>query len=383
MGQYNSLYIPSAYNNDFFDKDFLSGNLGNENNNSKNKKEKTSSKNTINFKNYSDYSVVMKKFEDLFGKKLPKDKKIIFNNQKNLLLIINNSYFKNLNHNNISMPKLFNNAVNLYNRIKSIYGYSDNYPKAELSEISYPLIAQYLSQSSKNEDELINTEVSNKIIKRINYLSEEFPFKLFDIIDLIIKKCCFLYGYDLEMNLNIYINQEILNKNKINFNRILVFIIFVERHILSVLINNRFYFDNKINVILNCDKKEPNTDLLTCLIIYLNNYYPFILKALHIINYDLEKVKKNFSFKENIKNYKLSKLLLFHKNEEKVLTKYIKEKMIPKNYGGEAEIEEINFRENINDQEDYDFNFLSELAEYFIDSIFLKTKKNMKNGNIE
>ena len=384
MGQYNqSLYIPSAYNNDFFDKDSLYENSDHENNNNnESKKEKINSKNSLNFKNYSDYLKIIEKFEEIFEKKLPKDQKIIFNNKKNLLYIINNSYFKNLNHKKFSMHQLFNNAINLYNRIEFVYGRTDNYPKEELSKISYPLIAQYLSQNSKNEDELKNTEVSNKIIKRINYLTEEFPLKLNDIKDLIMKKCCFVYGYDLEMNLNIYINQEALNENKIHFNRILIFIIFIQEHILSVLIKNHFYFDKKINVILNCDKKEPNTDLLMFLIIYLDNYCPFILKALHVINYDFEKLKLNFSFKENIKNYELSKLLFFHTNKEKVLMKYIKEKMIPKNFGGIAEIRDISFRENINDDEDYN-NFLVGFAQYFIDSIFVKTKKNEESRNKE
>jgi hypothetical protein len=47
------------------------------------------------------------------------------------------------------------------------------------------------------ENELIN--ISDKIIKRTNFLSEEFPFKLYHIINIIQSKCCFVYGYDEEL----------------------------------------------------------------------------------------------------------------------------------------------------------------------------------------
>ena len=64
----------------------------------------------------------------------------------------------------------------VYHRIGSIYGNSRPYPQRELEKITFPLISKYCVHSSNTNEEFVS--ISDKIIKRTNFLTEEFPLKL-------------------------------------------------------------------------------------------------------------------------------------------------------------------------------------------------------------
>ena len=90
--------------------------------------------------------------------------------------------------NDLNMEKIFNYSIAIYHRISSIYGVNDNYPPEELEAITIPMISKYLSYEYEKED--LNL-VADKIIKRINFFTEEFPFKLYHLYNMIQIGCCY------------------------------------------------------------------------------------------------------------------------------------------------------------------------------------------------
>ena len=186
-------------------------------------------KQKLSFINYSEYQKSMETFINFFNIYIPKEVKS-FNNKKRIINQIENSYF-NLLTPELNSEKLFNATMAIYHRIGSVYGATQNYPLSELKKITFPLIAKYLSCDFENENQLIS--ISDKIIKRTNFLSEEFPFKLYHIINIIQSKCCFIYGYDEELNLNFYLLPYNLGvENNISFIDYIIYFTFINEVIL-------------------------------------------------------------------------------------------------------------------------------------------------------
>ena len=329
------------------------------------KKNYFSLKKYLTFKTYKNYSDLMLKFNDLFISKLPKNP---FNNnnikfQKKIFLFqqIKNSYFNNLDS-DLNFQKLFTTAMTIYHRIGKIYGITQNYPDSILKKIDFPLLSKYLSYNYESEDEIL--EIVDKIIKRTNFLVEEFPFKLYNIITIINTNSCYVYGFDNELNLNIFIEpyQKGFNNN-ISFIDYLYYIVFIIENILPILKKN-YFFNNKINILINFNSQEPNTELITFLMTKLNNIYPLILNKIHIINYDINLLKKNKSFQESLFKIDLFQQIYFHnKNHINLLIKKIDINQIPYSFNGKGEKYEINIDEE-------DKNFFDNYLDYLIKCVF-------------
>ena len=334
-------------------------------------------KQKLSFTNYNDYIKSMQTFINFFNIYIPQDIKS-FNNKKRILNQIENSYFNLLPH--ITSEKLFNTTMAIYHRIGSVYGVTQNYPLNELKKITFPLIGKYLSYNFEMENELIN--ISDKIIKRTNFLSEEFPFKLYHIINIIQSKCCFVYGYDEELNLNFYLVPYNLGiENNISFIDYIIYFTFINEIILPNLKKKGFHFSDKINIIISFNGEEPNTELISFIMIYINNYFPLMVNKMHIVNYNITLLKKNITFQESLDKIDYFRLIYFHnnKNYTSLLTKTIKVDNLPVEFGGNAIVPSFDFK-----RDNQDVELFEAFAEYLAKNIFCEYKSGIsriKNNN--
>jgi hypothetical protein len=230
------------------------------------------------------------------------------------------------------------------------------------------------------ENELIN--ISDKIIKRTNFLSEEFPFKLYHIINIIQSKCCFVYGYDEELNLNFYLVPYNLGfENNISFIDYIIYFTFINEIILSNLKKKGFHFSDKINIIISFNGEEPNTELISFIMIYINNYFPLMVNNMHIVNYNITLLKKNITFQESLDKIDYFRLIYFHnnKNYTSLLTKTIKVDNLPVEFGGNAIVPSFDFK-----RDNQDVELFEAFAEYLAKNIFCEYKSGIsriKNNN--
>ena len=320
-----------------------------------------SKKHPLSYKNYFIFESAMTLFCSELKKHLPsKPFKPIIMRQ------IESSFFNYLDP-DLSTEKLFNLAMAVYHRIGFVYGTTHTYPKKELEKINYSLIAKYSAYIYENEDEA--TAISEKIIKKINFMTEEFPLKLFHIINIIKNHCGYVYGYDKEYNLNFYIEHfKVGYENNISYIDYVIYIVFVIEIVLPLLKKNKFTFNDKINVIINFNGDEPNTELITFLITYLNNFYPLMLNRMHIINFDIKKLKTNKTFKEDLDKIDYFRFIYFQSNKTftTILAKTINVDMLPSTIGGNAKIEKFSF----GNEELKEENVFKLFSKYIAKSIF-------------
>ena len=332
-------------------------------------------KQKLSFIHYSEYQKSMETFINFFNIYIPKEVKS-FNNKKRIINQIENSYF-NLLTPELNSEKLFNATMAIYHRIGSVYGATQNYPLSELKKITFPLIAKYLSCDFENENQLIS--ISDKIIKRTNFLSEEFPFKLYHIINIIQSKCCFIYGYDEELNLNFYLLPYNLGvENNISFIDYIIYFTFINEIILSNLKKKGFQFSDKINIIISFNGLEPNTELISFIMIYINNYFPLMVNKMHIVNYNISLLKKNITFQESLDKIDYFRLIYFHnnKNYSQVLSNTIKVDNLPIEFGGNAKVNSFDFK-----KENAEVELYEEFAEFLAHNIFCEYKSEINQIN--
>ena len=319
-------------------------------------------KTLLSFNSYSDYLRIMANFKTIFIKYIPRNVNIGKNN-KRMIKQIENSYYKEL-PNNLTMEKIFSATIGFYHRISSIYGTSINYPKTELAKINFPLIAKYIACNFDNED---ITNISHFIIKRINFLSEEFPFKLEHMINTLKQKCCYVYGYDNQLNLNFFMSPfNIQNKEFISYIDYVIYITFIIEIVYPMLINNQFKLNDKFNIIINFGMKEPDTELISYLMNFLYKIYPLFLNKMHIVNYNKNLLERNLTFQENFNKIDVFKKIIFHNNTNYtlILSNSIKIDMLPKEFGGNAEVHNFDF--DIEDENE----LYEEFAQYLALNIF-------------
>ena len=114
----------------------------------------------------------MNSFTSILSTKIPKNIPTLLIKTRAL-----NSYFSLLD-NDLTCDKIFNITMAVYHRIGSIYGNSRPYPQQELEKITFPLIAKYCAYNTDSTTDEEFVSISDKIIKRTNFLTEEFPLKL-------------------------------------------------------------------------------------------------------------------------------------------------------------------------------------------------------------
>jgi hypothetical protein len=336
-------------------------------------------KNCFNFKNYQQYFELI----SLFNEKLKETvTKIIYINKFKPPKIsnIHSKFFYYEFLDDLNYNKLFDVAMFVYQKIGNVYGSSQNYPKQELSKINFGLISKYRAYDYGNDDEL--SIITEKIIKRINFFSEEFPFKLKNLKKIFLSKKIYVFAYDKNLRLNFYLEpNNIENENELNefetnvelkedyfyFKKIennnenlnnynnlnkkykkdiflmnsdyITYIFFIIVHVLPYL-KEKFKFSDLINLTINFGGQEANTELINYIMNSFNKYFPLGLGKVNIVNFRVDSLRKNITFRNEIDNIDYFRNLIFH--NESYQFQLIKENYInclPIEYGGYHSIE--------------------------------------------
>jgi hypothetical protein len=201
----------------------------------------------------------------------------------------------------------------VFQKIGKVYGNTLHLPKQELSKIDYNLISRYLAYESENlelelpDDSMADNSVANitqKIIKRVNFFSEEFPSKLKKLDKIIKSKKIFVFGYDIYYRLTFYLkpykdrkmNQQHVQVDYMDY---IVYMFFVIEIILPIL-REKYNFSDQVNLVIDFDDYDLDTEMIRFLFHYINSYYPLILGKVNIVRFDFSNLKKNLSFRKDL-----------------------------------------------------------------------------------
>lgn len=293
-------------------------------------------KNKLSYRSYDDFKKAMKLFKEFLVENLPEEYP-----KGSLAKQIEASYFKYLDP-DLSMAKLFSLSMSIYHRIGLVYGNTLSYPKEELAKIKFPLLAKYIAYSYEPEEEV--NFISDKLIKRLNFLTEELPLKFNQIINIIKNQCGYVYGYDTQLNLNFYIEHfKVGYMNSVSFIDYIIYIMFIVEIVYPSLQKENKKFNDRINIILNFNGEEPDTELITALLNYLDIFSPLIINKMHIVNYNVKKLKGNLTFRKNLEKIDFFGVAYFHnnKNYSEILSKATKSELLPTSFGGKAVVEQF------------------------------------------
>ena len=210
----------------------------------------------------------------------------------------------------------------VYQKIGTVFGNSLHFPKQELSKINYNLIARYLAYEVDEDED--TTNIIQKIIKRLNFFSEEFPFKLKKIDKIIQNNKIFVFGYDLYNRITFYIKpfSSFSNNNTNTTNMIgndkemehidyITYMFFIIECVLPTL-REKCNFSDQINIVIDFSDADADTELIRFIMTYFNNYYPLLLGKIHIFNFEFNNLKKNFSFRNELDVLDFFRVLFFN-----------------------------------------------------------------------
>lgn len=263
----------------------------------------------------------------------------------------------------LSKDKLFEVSMEIYQKINLVYNDTESINKIrnELNKITFSLIAKYIFIANNNNINDSNQDSENGIdetsiiaeyiIKRINFFIEEYPFTLYKLISIIRSKQIYVFAYDKSYHINFYISTN--KSNTVAHFDYITYIFFIIECILPLLIS-KLHFNQSINLIINFNNDEIDTELICFLLSYLDRMYPMITNIIHIVNYNIESLKRNKVFIEDIEYYDSLKVLMFHNdNYKKNLIKSINPNCLPLEYGGYHSMynyyQDINQAKSIND----------------------------------
>lgn len=246
----------------------------------------------------------------------------------------------------------------------------------KLSKASFTVPKRSIIRSINNEID----EIVSKIIKRLNFFSDEIPYKLNKIEKIIKLKKIFAFGYDNYNRINFYIrpnftdtsiydistnstsyNRNINDLNKknsidsynnnyfgsfsnkslskfapggnVNFDYIL-FIFFIIEFFLPILKEN-FNFSQDVNVFIDFNYSTIDSELIIMILHYFSTMYPMLLNRVVITNYIIEDNNVHESFVKQIEKEDLLKVVLFTDEIIKLkIVSYTSPNCVPVEYGG-------------------------------------------------
>lgn len=342
----------------------LEPNLEKENINSTSKKDNVI-RNYLDFQSYSEYFAAMQFFyerlKSILNKMSTVKKFVLPEKQRKESDFYYYEYLYN-----ISVESLYDNALSIYQKIGNVYGGSTNYPKEELAKISYNLIAKYQAYDYETNDYI--PIITDKIIKRINYFSEDFPFKLKKLDKILQSKKIYVFGYDINRKINFYIepfhnengqidiynmrnNHELTesffvfnnaqkekpreqNNYYLTYSDYVVYIFFIIEHVLPSLIE-KYGFSQLVNVTINFGGGEPDTEMISYIMSCFTNFYPLGLGKINIVNYKVEMLVQNKTFKDSLDHLDNFRNLVFYEdNYQFQLVKENHPNCLPIIYGG-------------------------------------------------
>lgn len=203
----------------------------------------------------------------------------------------------------------------VYQKLGTVFGNVQNFPKQELSKINYNLFARYLAYELDEEED--TQLIIQKVIKRINFFSEEFPFKLKKLDKIIKSGKIFAFGYDLFARITFYIKPfssfNILESiDKLSINEVyasqslenidyIIYMFFIIECVLPTL-RQKHSFSDQINIIIDFSDQDVDTELIRFIMTYFHNYNPLLLAKVHVVNFEFQNLKKNISFRNELDN---------------------------------------------------------------------------------
>ena len=266
-----------------------------------------------------------------------KDKVLVFKKVYHYPLYYQTKFYAYLG-NDISRDMLFAIAMEFYKKIRILFPEEDFRLdiKNEFSKISFPLLCKYCCNEYNSNDEL--SEITDKIIKRINFFIDEFPFKLNFLFSIIKSKQIYVFAFDKYLHLNFYIEPSSsihkYKKYKISYIDYVTYIFFIIEHILPFLVQ-KFNFNQAINITIDFNKKVLDTELITFILSYFDRMYPHTLHIINLVNFQIDSLQNNITFISEIENIDFFRVLVFHnENYKKNLISTVNPNCLPINYGG-------------------------------------------------
>ena len=239
----------------------------------------------------------------------------------------------------ISREMLFEIAIELDKKIRILFPEEDNRIdiKNEFSKINYPLLCKYCCNEYNSDDELC--AITDRIIKRINFFIDEFPFKLNFLFSIIKSKKIYVFAYDKYLHLNFYIEPFSTHSHyyiqyKMSYIDYMTYIFFLIEHILPSLIH-KFNFNPAINITIDFHSKDIDTELITFILSYFDRLYPHTIHSINLVNFNIDSLQNNITFISDIENIDFFRVLLFHNENYKMnLISSVNPNCLPINYGG-------------------------------------------------
>lgn len=327
---------------------------------------KSDLKTYLTIKCYKDYSSKLNIISNLIKDRLASYSKHIDLSFKKERLInripFSSQRFKSL----VSLERLNDVMQTIYLRINSIYTNSYCYPRSELSKVSYELISNYISYEDFNEttEDVENKQIANKVIKRLNFFTEEFPSKLKIISRVLRSKKIYCYGYDCHYRLTFYIRPYYTDsiakkvKKPLNIDYV-VFMFFIVEFFLPVL-KEKYNFSQEFNIYIDFDNNAIDFDLVKIILYYFNTMYPLALNRICIDKYIDDK-----SFEGFAEDY-FNSVMLCDNNFKAQIIRYFFPSCLPSKYGGVGNFDYKSI-DNIESIEDF--------IEVFLKSVLLKEEK--------
>lgn len=289
----------------------------------------------------------------------------------------------------------------------------------KLSKSSLNIPKRSIIRSIHNEID----EIVSKIIKRLNFFSDEVPFKLNKIEKIIKLKKIFAFGYDNYNRINFYIrpnftdtsiydtstntntfnvnptdfpgfssnssknlnkkysidsytnnnnfgsfsnksfNNKLSSGGNVNFDYIL-FIFFIIEFFLPILKEN-FNFSQDVNVFIDFNYLTIDSELIIMILHYFSTMYPMLLNRVVITNYVIEDSNVHESFVKQIEKEDLLKVVLFTDETIKLrIVSYTSPNCVPVEYGGYYYLDFNSLDERIRS--------VDELIEWILSSLLVK-----------
>lgn len=236
--------------------------------------------------------------------------------------------------------------------------------------MTYDLVSRYLSYEDYNErDEVENSNITQKLIKRINFFTDQFPFQIGKVERVVKSQKVFAFAYDNCFRLSFYIRpyfklSQTEDKFRLDKIDIIVYIFFVMEFV-QPLLKERFKFSEEINILVDFFDGLADTELIRYLIHYLTLNYPLLVNKIYLCNFQIDELRKNFSFLDEIqKEDKFNTIVYCEEGFQINLIQHFNPNCLPIEYGGYRYVD-LNF---IPDE-----LTLEDLAEYFLSLILIKS----------
>lgn len=326
-------------------------------------------------KNYKEYSL----FQELFSSKIYSiidriadstgfNREFKRNRLKSCMSRLPSSNYRF--RSSFSMIKLFNIMQTLYYKINTIYSNSYCFSKKELGKVTFDLISRYLSyEENFISDETENITIADKVIRRLNFFTEELPLKMKRLDKILKSKQIYVSGYDSNYRLTFYIcpyrgdrvRHPKSGVRKISSIDYVTYIFFVTEFVLPSLVEI-YHFSEEINIYMDFEGNPVDHEMIRIILHYLNSIYPLSLNIACIDNfsqtsYEISDLTENLIAKEDPFNC----VVVSDLNFKPLIRKHFSMKCLPEKYGG---MNDFNLNEKL--------VFVDQLCEFLLNSILIQ-----------